>query len=204
MITIVNYGLGNVRAFANVYKRLNIETKFAQTAFDLIDVEKIILPGVGSYDHAMTLLNNSGMRDELDKQVLLNKVPVLGVCLGMQIMAVSSEEGKMDGLNWIEGTVKRFDSSLIPYDTKYPHMGWNTIIPMRNDFMIKDYTDKSRFYFLHSYYYECEKEEHVLTKTEYGINFTSAINKENIYGFQYHPEKSHQNGIILLKNFAEM
>ena len=127
MITIIDYGLGNIRAFVNVYERLTIKTKVAHTAADIRDAEKIILPGVGAFDYAMSQLNASGMRDELEKQVLVNKVPVVGICVGMQMLANSSDEGKLPGLGWIDGEVKLFDESLIPYKTRLPHMGWNSI-----------------------------------------------------------------------------
>lgn len=204
MITIIDYGLGNIRAFANVYERLNIKTKLAHTADDLKDAAKIILPGVGSFDHAMNLLNNSGMRDELDKQVLINKVPVVGICLGMQIMAKSSDEGILPGLGWIDGVVKVFDPESIPYVTRLPHMGWNTIIPKKESKILDGLSENSRFYFLHSYYFVCNNLEDILTTTQYGITYASAVNYENIYGIQYHPEKSHTNGVQLLKNFANL
>lgn len=202
MITIIDYGLGNIRAFANVYERLNIKTKLAHTADDLKDAKKIILPGVGSFDHAITLLNNSGMRDALDKLVMVNKVPVVGICLGMQIMAKSSDEGKQAGLGWIDGVVKLFDSTTISYKTHYPHMGWNSIQPLKKSKILTDIDNESRFYFLHSYYFVCNNLEEVLATTDYGITYASAVCKENIYGIQFHPEKSHSNGVKLLKNFA--
>ncbi|NQU32403.1 MAG: imidazole glycerol phosphate synthase subunit HisH [Bacteroidetes bacterium] len=204
MITIIDYGLGNIRAFANVYERLNIQTKIAHSATDLCDATKIILPGVGSFDHAMTLLNNSGMRDELDRQVLVNKVPVIGICLGMQIMGKSSEEGKSPGLGWINGQVKLFDPETIPFVTRTPHMGWNLINPLKDSKILAGLPVHSRFYFLHSYYFACENDDTILTTTEYGITFASSINRENIYGIQCHPEKSHSNGVQLLENFANL
>ena len=204
MITILDYGLGNIRAFTNVYKRLNIETKIARSSQDLSDASKIILPGVGSFDHAMALLNNSGMREELDEQVLNNKIPVMGICLGMQIMAKSSDEGKMSGLGWLNGDVKLFDAETIPHVTRLPHMGWNSIKPNVNSKILENLSSDSRFYFLHSYYFRCERDENILTTTEYGISFASAVYSDNIYGIQYHPEKSHSSGIQLLKNFANL
>lgn len=204
MITILDYGLGNIRAFANAYKRLNVETKIARSASDLDDASKFILPGVGSFDHAMMLLNDSGMRERLDEQVLSNKIPVMGICLGMQIMAKSSDEGKMSGLGWIDGNVILFDAETIPYATRLPHMGWNSINPHTDNKILKNLSSNSRFYFLHSYYFTCEKEENILTTTEYGISFSSAVCNENIYGIQFHPEKSHSSGIQLLKNFADL
>ena len=204
MITIIDYGLGNIRAFANVYERLNIKTKLAHTAYDLNDAEKIILPGVGSFDNAMNLLNDSGMRDELDKQVLDKKVPVIGICLGMQIMAKTSDEGKLPGLGWIDGVVKVFDPYSIPYVTRLPHMGWNSIIPKKESKILEGLSENSRFYFLHSYYFVCNNKEDELSTTQYGITYASAVNNGNIYGIQYHPEKSHSNGVQLLKNFANL
>ncbi len=202
MITIVNYGLGNIWAFANLFERLNIKTHIAEKASDIKQASKIILPGVGSFDHAMTLLNKSGMRDELDKQVLINKVPVIGICLGMQIMAKSSDEGNLKGLGWIDGEVKLFDENSIKYKTKYPHMGWNSIHQEKGSVILHNLPDESRFYFLHSYYFICNDPKDILTTTHYGINFASSIQKENIIGTQFHPEKSHANGTLLLKNFA--
>lgn len=202
MITIIDYGLGNIRAFANVYERLNIKTKLAHTADDLKDAKKIILPGVGSFDHAITLLNNSGMRDALDKHVMENKVPVVGICLGMQIMAKSSDEGKLPGLGWIDGEVKLFDATTISYKTHYPHMGWNSIHPLKKSKILESFENEARFYFLHSYYFVCHNQEDVLATTDYGITYASAVSSENIFGIQFHPEKSHSNGVQLLKNFA--
>jgi glutamine amidotransferase len=204
MITIINYGLGNIRAFANVYERLKIKTKIVSDANGLSDAERIILPGVGSFDHAMNLLNNSGMRDLLDRKVLLEKVPVVGICLGMQIMAKRSDEGKNPGLGWIEGEVKLFDKESIPYATRYPHMGWNSITPVKQHKILEGINEGSRFYFLHSYYFSCFDENDILTHTKYGITYVSAVNHENVYGIQYHPEKSHSNGVQLLKNFSQL
>ncbi len=204
MITIIDYGLGNIRAFVNVYERLNIVTRVAKSAEDLKGASKIILPGVGAFDHAMTLLNHSGMREELENQVLVNKIPVVGICVGMQILANSSDEGVLPGLGWIDGQVKLFDASKITYKTRLPHMGWNSINPLVNNLLMNGFKAESRFYFLHSYYFECNDKEDILSTTDYGINYASAINKDNIYGIQFHPEKSHSNGIQLLHNFAKL
>lgn len=202
MITIIDYGLGNIRAFVNVYERLNIKIKVAHNAEEIRDATKIILPGVGAFDYAMSQLNASGMRDELEKQVLGNKIPIVGICVGMQILAKSSEEGNLPGLGWIDGEIKIFDASLIPYQTRLPHMGWNSINPINESPLMAGFNVESRFYFLHSYYFVCNNEENIISTTEYGITYASAVNKENIFGIQFHPEKSHSNGIQLLHNFA--
>ncbi len=204
MITIIDYGLGNIRAFINVFDKLSIPTKIAHSAYDLKNAKKIILPGVGAFDFAMTQLNASGMRDELEKQVLLNKVPVVGICVGMQILAKKSDEGKLSGLGWIDGEVKLFDAKTIPYKTRLPHMGWNSINPIKENLLLSGFSDESRFYFLHSYYFECNNMENVIATTNYGITYASAVNCDNIYGIQFHPEKSHSNGIQLLHNFAKI
>jgi imidazole glycerol-phosphate synthase subunit HisH len=204
MITIIDYGLGNIRAFANVYERLNIPVSVANTADDLKDAIKIILPGVGAFDHAMSKLHHSGMRETLDKLVLDHQVPVLGICVGMQILAKSSDEGILPGLAWIDGTVKKFDVSVLNSKTQLPHMGWNTIHPNHGNPLLVNFDNNSRFYFLHSYYFQCNNQNDTIATTEYGIRYTSAVNNKNIFGVQFHPEKSHQWGIQLLKNFADL
>jgi glutamine amidotransferase len=202
MIVIIDYGLGNIRAFVNVYERLNLKTKIAHSAEDIKGATKIILPGVGAFDYAMSQLNASGMRDELEKQVLHNNVPVIGICVGMQMLANSSDEGMLPGLGWIDGNVKLFDINTIPYKTRLPHMGWNTIETVKDNVLLSGFNSQSRFYFLHSYYFVCNNPSDTISTTEYGITYASAVNHKNIYGIQFHPEKSHSNGVQLLHNFA--
>lgn len=204
MITIVNYGLGNIRAFVNVYERLNISVKVANNSNQLKEATKIILPGVGSFDHAMGLLNNSGMRETLDELVLINKLPVIGICVGMQMMAESSEEGMEPGLGWIKAKVLKFDVSKLNYKPHLPHMGWNNIIIRQHDSLLNTFFDQSRFYFLHSYYFNPENRNEVIAESEYGEKFCTVVKKHNIYGIQFHPEKSHHNGVQLLKNFSAL
>jgi glutamine amidotransferase len=204
MIAIIDYGLGNVKAFAHVYKNLNIPFIIAQKPDDLLNAAKIILPGVGAFDHAMERLNASGMHELLDDMVLRKNMPVLGVCVGMQMLANFSEEGKLPGLKWIDGEVKKFISPAVNDSFYIPHMGWNNISPIHGNKLLNGLDENSRFYFLHSYYFHCSSPETSLAVTNYGIRFSCVVNKKNIYGVQFHPEKSHQWGIQLLKNFAEL
>ena len=204
MIAIVDYGLGNVKAFANVYERLNVPTYIVRNREDLKKATKVILPGVGAFDHAMNKLNQSGMRDELDALVLEKHLPVLGICVGMQMLAQSSEEGALKGLGWLDGVVKKIDSAAIKSITKLPHMGWNDIAPRTDNPLLSALNGNFRFYFLHSYYFQCKQPEDVIATTNYGMKFASVVNHRNIYGVQFHPEKSHQWGIQLLKNFADI
>lgn len=199
MIKIVNYGLGNIDAFLNIYKRLGIEAQMANNCSELIEADKIVLPGVGAFDYAMKRLNESGMREALDEMVLKKGVPVIGICVGMQMMAKRSEEGVAEGLGWFDAEVLKFkDDSLL-----VPEMGWNSV--EHNDNVIFDgLTDHPRFYFLHSYYFKCNDADDVIGTSDYGITFASAVNKGNIYGIQFHPEKSHSNGVKLLENFAKL
>lgn len=204
MITLIDYGVGNINAFVNVYKRVDVPVRIAKTKEDLIGAEKLILPGVGHFDHAMTQLNNSGMRDTLDKMVLLDKIPVIGICVGMQMMANSSDEGIMDGLKWIDASVRKFDESKIKQVTRLPHMGWNDVKPVKDIPLFNGLEKDAIFYFLHTYYFECNNQDDVMAVTEYGVEFASAAHHENKYGIQFHPEKSHSYGETLLHNFAKL
>lgn len=204
MITIIDYGLGNVLAFVNVYKRLNIPVAVAKRADDLAQASKLILPGVGSFDHAIKQLNMSGMRESVEQLVKRDGIPILGICVGMQILAACSDEGKLPGLGWIDGKVKKFDIASMPSGTYLPHMGWNDVKPARDSRLFKGMETDSRFYFLHSYYFECHQQQDVLAVTDYGGLFSCAIHHDNVYGVQFHPEKSHHFGTQLLKNFAEV
>jgi glutamine amidotransferase len=203
MITIVDYGLGNVLAFVNVYKRLGIPVRVAKSEAELVRASKIILPGVGAFDHAIALLNESGMRAALEDLVLSRKVPVLGVCVGMQMLGRSSEEGRAPGLGWVQGSVHQFDPSWLPHETRLPHMGWNDVSPVSGDGLFFGLEARARFYFLHSYYFRCEEAGDVLAETDYGARFCCALQHGHIFGVQFHPEKSHRFGVRLLQNYAE-
>ena len=202
MISIINYGLGNISAFANIYRSLGIQHCIASTPDDLLTASHLILPGVGSFDWAMQKLDASGMRPMLDDLVLSKRIPVLGICVGMQMMANSSEEGNSSGLGWISGHVRRFDSSLFSSRTALPHMGWNNILINPNP-LFNTVLDKS-FYFLHSYHFDPSSRDYIIAEAEYGLRFSAAINNQNIYGVQFHPEKSHISGVKILENFASL
>lgn len=204
MISIIDYGLGNIQAIANIYKRLDIPASFATTADDLARAERIILPGVGAFDWAMARLNESGMRATLDRLVVEERMPVLGICVGMQMMAKRSDEGASDGLGWVNADVRRFDPALRNADIHLPHMGWNDVAPRAGDPLFAGLETDARFYFLHSYYFAPREAEDILAQTDYGGSFACAVRRDNVLGVQFHPEKSHQWGIQLLKNFAEL
>ena len=197
-ICIVDYGIGNIKAFKNIYDKLNVNVEIASKKEQLVNATHLILPGVGAFDWAISKLNESGLRETLDRLVLEKKIPILGVCVGMQIMASQSEEGILPGLNWIEGKVLKLDKNII-----LPHMGWNNVKLSIKSGLFDNIADLE-FYFLHSYYYKTEHDKHILSMSEYGNLFTSAIYKENIFGTQFHPEKSHKNGIKILENFLKI
>ena len=204
MISVVNYGLGNIQAFANIYKRLNIAVSIASTPGELRDAERIILPGVGAFDWAMTRLKESGMRDVLEELVVSKGKPVLGICVGMQMMAKRSDEGVLDGLGLIDGEVIKIDHESFTQKTHLPHMGWNDVKPRSTEDLFKNLESGARFFFLHSYYFVPRNPEHVLAVTDYNGPYASSVQSGNVYGVQFHPEKGHQWGIQLLKNFAEI
>ncbi len=204
MIAIIDYGVGNIKAFANIYKNFNMEFKIAKTKEDLAGATKLILPGVGSFDHAMLSLQDSGMKEKLDELVLEKKLPVIGICVGMQMLAKSSEEGKLPGLGWINGVVKKFDVSKFSQNMPLPHMGWNNIELIQPNRLTDHLESKPKFYFLHSYYFECNDSKDSIALADYGAKFTCMVNHQNIYGIQCHPEKSHHNGMQLLKNFGAL
>ena len=204
MIAILDIGMGNVKAFSDVYKKLNIPSVIVKQAEGLNNASKVILPGVGAFDHAMQRLEKSGMRQILDQMVLQRHVPVLGICVGMQMLAGSSEEGSLPGLGWIDGEVKRFNSLSTGHSLRVPHIGWNNIIPSnKHNDLLQGLDIDARFYFLHSYYFHCCRSEDVIAVTDYGEKFACAVNRGNVFGVQFHPEKSHQWGIRLLGNFAK-
>lgn len=203
MIALVDYGLGNIQAFANIYRRLGLPVALARTPDEMDRARKLILPGVGAFDWAMRQLNESGLRGKLDELVLDRKVDVLGVCVGMQMMATRSDEGALPGLGWIDADVRRFDTSRFNQRTHLPHMGWSDVRPAATDSLFRG-IEAPQYYFLHSYYVAPASPDHVLATADYGGDFAAAVRAGNIYATQFHPEKSHGWGVDLLRNFAEL
>lgn len=205
MIAIIDFGLGNVQAFLNIYKGLHVPAYVARDLKDFAQATHLILPGVGHFDDAMVKFNDSGLRPEVERLVLYKRIPILGVCVGMQIMANTSSEGVQPGLGWIGGEVVAMQRSKESYgQLPIPHMGWNDV-ETENLQLFREIDGKDlRFYFLHSYAFKCADEKNCIASTEYASMFCSAINKDNIFGVQFHPEKSHTAGVTLLKNFAEL
>lgn len=201
MITIVNYGLGNLGSIVNMFKRIGISCQVSNRIEEIEQASKILLPGVGAFDVAMNMIRSNSMVETLNKKALVDKIPVLGICLGMQLLTRGSEEGKLPGLGWINADTRRFPKSS---ELKVPHMGWNVVTPAESSLLTQNLSDQSRFYFVHSYYVHVDDERNSILKCRYGVFFDAAIQKDNIYGAQFHPEKSHRFGMQLLKNFAEI
>ena len=204
MITIINYGTGNVSALGNILKSLKVDFKISSDYKSIIDADKYILPGVGSFDNAMQTLRDSEMIDILIKEVLDKKKHILGICIGMQILANRSDEGSTKGLGWISGNVRKFDDKQLKnLKLPLPHMGWNSINDEAEKHpLFKSINLQDGFYFLHNYFFCPDSENDIIAKSNYGNDFTCAISNNNIYGVQFHPEKSHDNGIQFLKNFS--
>lgn len=201
MITIVDYKTGNIGSIQNILKKIGENSIVTSDPEILEKADKIILPGVGSFDTGIKNLAELNLLDTLNKKVLKEKTPVLGICLGMQLMTKGSEEGALPGLGWIDACVKRFDFK----DTreyKIPHMGWNSITLKKNSVLFNGEGNEARFYFVHSFYVRAESVSDILASTTYGSTFTSAFEKENIIGVQFHPEKSHKYGMMLFRNFV--
>lgn len=203
MIGVIDYGVGNVQVFLNAFKRLGCDARRVQEAASFRDLTHLVLPGVGHFDYAMQQLNNSGMRPRLEEMVFELGIPVLGVCVGMQMLATSSDEGKLAGLNWVPGHVRAFAKNTLSASLPIPHMGWNDIkVNINSSLFSQDFDLPPEFYFLHSYYYEADDRRDVTATAHYGFDFDVAVSRGKIHGVQFHPEKSHTWGERLLKNFA--
>jgi glutamine amidotransferase len=201
-VVIIDYGMGNIGSIDNMLKYLGIKAIISSNANIISNADKIILPGVGHFDRAMININNLGLMDVLKVMALVHKKPFLGICLGMQIMCESSEEGILPGLSFVQAQVKKFNFDL---DTtlKVPHMGWNKIHINKPSDILYGLEDNSRFYFVHSYFVKCQNNNDILTKTTYEFDFVSSFEVDNIIGVQFHPEKSHRFGVNLFKNFLD-
>jgi len=203
MIVIVDYGMGNLHSVWKALKRIGFESKVSSNPADVLNAEKIILPGVGHFKSGMEHLRNLNLIDSLTQKVIVEKTPILGICLGMQLFTKHSEEGNAAGLGWFDANTVRFSFDNAHHSLRVPHMGWNNIKSAANNELFGNVSNDSVFYFVHSYHVVCNHPADVLATTSYGMNFVSAIRKNSIYGVQFHPEKSHEDGMGILKNFAE-
>jgi len=203
MIHIIDYGLGNTKAIASVYKHMYIDACIVKSKEDLVNVEKIILPGVGSFDSAVSLFKNSDMYSITSDLVLNQSIPILGICVGMQMLFNRSEEGLGNGLEWIDGEILSLREK-VNTNISIPHMGWNNITPLSHSGLLSGLGLDSKFYFSHSYASINLRKDYVLANTNHGVTFDCVVQKNNIYGVQFHPEKSHHWGQLVLKNFSEI
>ena len=200
MITIIDYGLGNLRSIQKAFEILQIPVKISSNADEILKAEKLILPGVGHFEKGINNLQNSGLFSTLNEAVSVKEISILGICLGMQLMTEYSEEGNVEGFGWIKGKTKKF--SFKSNELKIPHMGWNNLTFRKNDPFYDGIDRDDFFYFVHSYYVSCDDEFDILSETNYGNNFVSSFRKNNIYGCQFHPEKSYRSGLTIIKNFV--
>jgi glutamine amidotransferase len=199
---IINYNLGNPKSIKNMLNYLGIESRISADHEDVASAERLILPGVGHFQHGMEQLEQLGLVEVLQKEVLDKKKPILGICLGMQLLTKHSEEGNFKGLGFIDAQTKKFRMQDTSFKT--PHMGWNEVLWQKEAQFIYGLSEKPRYYFVHSYYVECNRQEDVLGLTNYGQEFVAAFQHENIIGMQFHPEKSHRFGMDLLQNFSKL
>ncbi len=206
MISIVDYGVGNLGSVSNMLKHLGVENRIVKTPDEVLESEKLILPGVGSWDNGIAKLKHSRLLEALNRRVLKDKVPVLGICLGMQLLFDSSEEGELPGLGWIPGKIGKFrfsDDQLKSNKLRIPHMGWNVVSPEKKTPLTQFEFDENRFYFVHSYHVVVKNDDHIMMTSNYGYKFVCGVHNDNIWGVQFHPEKSHKFGMVLMKRFAE-
>lgn len=202
VVAIVDYGLGNLRSIQRKLRRFSVDAQIASNAEEILAADRLIFPGVGHFAAGMDNLNRSGLRPALEEKVLRANTPVLGICLGMQLFAKSSEEGDAEGLGWIDGRVVKFRSEWMAIPRRVPHVGWNESRPLRPSPLFDGVPGDQRFYFTHSYRMECSDPGDELARTVYGSEFTSAVQRGNICGVQFHPEKSHTEGLRVLLNFV--
>lgn len=206
MIVIVDYGVGNAASIMNMIRKADGNAIISSDIEQINSASAIVLPGVGAFDSGIVKLKQSGLIDVVQSRVLQDKIPFLGICLGMQLIFEKSEEGQMPGLGWLKGEVKKFNFSDVSLDKplKIPHMGWNVIRPVNFETLYMNMEQQARFYFVHSYHVVCEDKSDILAKATYGYDFTCSVNHENIWGVQFHPEKSHRFGVQFFKNFLKI
>jgi imidazole glycerol-phosphate synthase subunit HisH len=202
MIAIVDYGSGNVAAIADILKRLKVPHKITRDHAELREADRYILPGVGAFDPTMRTLKESGLVGLLNEEVHGRQKKILGICVGMQILGDSSDEGALPGLGWIPGHIRRIDASAIEGPTKLPHMGWNSVL-LKQPSPLFEGVDLARgFYFLHSYYFDATDPASVIATVRYGRELPCGVVSGNVFGMQFHPEKSHANGMAVFRNFS--
>lgn len=204
MIHIVDYNCGNIKSIKNMINRIGEDVNITNDPCELKNATKLILPGVGNFDYGMRMLNDLGLKDVLNTCVLVNKVPILGICLGAQLMTNSSEESSQKGLGWLDAKVVLFKKQQMKNDTRIPHMGWNKIKELKESSLFDRMDNNNKFYFVHSYHFLPVDNNIALTETYHGYNFVSSLLKDNIIGVQFHPEKSHKYGMNLLENFIAL
>lgn len=200
--------MGNLGSVVNMFKKVGTKAKISSDLQEIADAPKLLLPGVGHFDKAMRSIADAGMIPILNKKALEDKIPILGICLGMQLLTNRSDEGGLSGLGWIPAQTlsfkTKFEELNLPNNYRVPHMGWNEVTINNDCALTTDFYDKSRFYFVHSYYVKCENEADSMLKANYGLEFDAAIHKDNIYGMQFHPEKSHKFGMRVFDNFSRL
>ncbi len=203
MIVIIDYGAGNLGSIYNMLKKLSVEAKISSDKNDVLQADKLILPGVGSFDFGMSKLEELDLINPLNQRVIEAKIPILGVCLGVQLFCKKSEEGSKPGLGWFDAKVLRFPAEIDNKKLRVPHMGWDLARPAKESKLFEQMPDDSRFYFVHSYYIRSNDDSDVLAVSKYGLPFHSALEKNNIVGVQFHPEKSHKFGKNIYRNFLD-
>jgi imidazole glycerol-phosphate synthase subunit HisH len=202
MLTIVDYGVGNLASMQNMLKKIGVPSLITSSERDVSIAKKLILPGVGAFDTCAEKLQQSGLMGVLNRKVIEEKTPVLGVCVGMQLLAEGSEEGKLPGLGWIKGKIVKFKQDQLPINTKIPHMGWTDVVVAKTSKLFETMHPEPRFYFVHSYHAQLIDEADALVYADYGYKFVAGVERGNVMGVQFHPEKSHKFGMKLLENFA--
>ena len=204
MIVIVDYGMGNMGSIQNMLKKVGAESIVSSDHAAIRDADKLILPGVGAFDNGMKQIRERDLIPVLNEKVLVQKTPLLGICLGMQLLTGRSEEGESQGLGWLDAKTLKFDFSDDRDKLRIPHMGWNTIVVKKESPLFRNLEHECRFYFVHSYYVRCTNKDIVVAEARYGVDIVASVQQENIFGTQFHPEKSHKFGMQILKNFVEL